>query len=122
MSVGGQRVPLTFVGSARSLRDQALPLVFSAQGEALSALALGQTLTVHVQSGQSVKGQLVPVTAVLKSPSNLSMVWVKQSPEHFVPRVITHQPIDGVSVVVTSGLKAGERVVTQGASLLNQIR
>jgi len=28
----------------------------------------------------------------------------------------------GASVAVTSGLKAGERVVTHGASLLNQIR
>ena len=59
---------------------------------------------------------------MLKNPSNQNIVWVKQSPERFTPRVITFEPLDGASVAVTSGLKAGERVVTQGASLLNQIR
>ena len=31
-------------------------------------------------------------------------------------------PLDANSVVVTTGLKAGDRVVTQGASLLAQVR
>jgi cobalt-zinc-cadmium efflux system membrane fusion protein len=75
-----------------------------------------------VQSDLTVKGQTVPSAAVLKNPSNQNIVWVKQSPERFTPRVITFEPLDGASVAVTSGLKAGERVVTQGASLLNQIR
>jgi membrane fusion protein, heavy metal efflux system len=36
--------------------------------------------------------------------------------------VVTHAPIDGVQLRLTSGVKAGERVVTRGASLINQIR
>ena len=35
LAVGDQRVPLEFVGAARSLREQALPLGFRAQGAAL---------------------------------------------------------------------------------------
>jgi hypothetical protein len=115
-------VPLKFIGGAKSLRDQALPLVFSATGQALSQLAVGQPLKVYVQSDLKVKGQAVPSASVLKNPSNQNIVWVKQSPERFTPRVITFEPLDGASVAVTSGLKAGERVVTHGASLLNQIR
>ena len=122
VNVGGQSVPLKFIGGANSLRDQALPLVFAATGQALSQLAVGQPLKVYVQSDLTVKGQTVPSAAVLKNPSNQNIVWVKQSPERFTPRVITFEPLDGASVAVTSGLKAGERVVTQGASLLNQIR
>ncbi len=30
LAVGSERVPLTFVGAARSLREQALPMIFSA--------------------------------------------------------------------------------------------
>ena len=122
VNLGGQSVPLKFIGGAKSLRDQALPLVFAATGQALSQLAVGQPLKVYVQSALTVKGQAVPSAAVLKNPSNQNIVWVKQSPERFTPRVITFEPLDGASVAVTSGLKAGERVVTQGASLLNQIR
>jgi hypothetical protein len=35
---------------------------------------------------------------------------------------VRYQPLDGVDVVVTEGLHAGERVATQGAALLNQVR
>ena len=122
LQVGGQAVPLRWLGSARSLREQALPLAFAVQGPALSGLAVGQTVKVWVQAGEPVSGQAVPAGAVQRSPSNLSIVWVKQSPEHFEPRVVTTAPFDGAQVRVTSGLRDGERVVTQGASLLNQTR
>jgi multidrug efflux pump subunit AcrA (membrane-fusion protein) len=49
-------------------------------------------------------------------------VWVKQAPERYEPRVVTYEALDGVSVAVTSGLKAGDRVATQGAALINQVR
>ena len=50
------------------------------------------------------------------------MVWVKTAPERFEARPIRSEPLDGVRVLVTDGLKAGERVVVQGASLIAQIR
>jgi cobalt-zinc-cadmium efflux system membrane fusion protein len=49
-------------------------------------------------------------------------VWVKTAPERFEPRTVTVEPLDGVSIAVTSGLKAGDRVATQGATLINQVR
>ena len=96
LALGGQRVPLAFVGAARSLREQALPLVFRAEGEALSALAVGQPLRIHVQTRSTLKGIAVPVAALLKNPVNQTIVWVKAAPERFEPRVVTVEPLDGV--------------------------
>ena len=120
--VGSGKVALTFVGAARSLRDQVLPISFKAQGEGLNQLAVGQPVRVIVQTRSEVKGISVPAVALMKNPSNQQIVWIKTAPERFEPRVVTVAPLDGASVAVTAGLKAGERVVTDGAGLLNQIR
>ena len=56
LAVGDQRVPLTFVGAARSLREQALPLGFRAQGAALAQLAVGQPVRVFVQTKRQGQG------------------------------------------------------------------
>ena len=122
LAVGNQRVPLVFVGAARSLREQALPLGFRAQGAALNGLAVGQPVRVFVQTRQKVKGIPVPVASLMKSPANQTVVWVKTAPERFEPRTVTTEPLDGLNVAVTSGLKAGDRVATQGATLINQVR
>lgn len=115
-------MPLRFLGAARSLRDQALPLQFAGDSSALGALALGQPVRVFVQSTDKVDGLQVPAAALLRNPANQTIVWVKESPERFVPRVVTAVPLDGTSVAVTSGLQPGDRVATQGATLINQVR
>jgi membrane fusion protein, heavy metal efflux system len=122
MAVGDQRMPLEFIGAARSLREQALPLGFRAQGDALNSLAVGQPVRVFVQTKQKVKGMAVPVASLMKNPANQTVVWVKTAPERFEPRVITTEVLDGASVAVTSGLKSGDRVATRGATLINQVR
>lgn len=125
LAVGGQRVPLRFVGAARSLRDQAQPLQFAGDSAALgnlAHLAIGQPVRVFVQSTDKVDGVQVPAAALLRNPANQTIVWVKESPERFVPRVVTAVPLDGTSVAVTSGLQPGDRVATQGATLINQVR
>ena len=122
MAVGDQRVPLTFVGAARSLREQALPLSFRAQGSALNQLAVGQPLRVFVQTKDKVKGIAVPVASLMKNPANQTIVWVKTAPERFEPRTVTTEPLDGVTAAITSGLEPGDRVATQGATLINQVR
>ena len=122
LALGEERLPLTFVGASRSLREQALPLDFRAQGAALTGLAVGQPVRVFVQSTQKRKGISVPVSSLMKNPANQTVVWVKTAPERFAPRAVTTEPLDGVSIVITSGLKAGDRVATQGATLINQVR
>jgi len=110
--------PLRFLGAGSRLREQALPLNFSgAQG-----LVLGQSVRVVVQSRSRIKGHAVPAQALVKNPANQTIVWVKQAPERFVPRVVQVQALDGMRVAVTQGLSDGDRVVIQSATLLNQVR
>jgi hypothetical protein len=122
VAVGERAVPLRLVGAARALRDQALPLLFQGEGPGLAALAVGQPLQVVVQTRSQVQGVALPAAALQKNPANQAIVWVKRSAERYEPRVVTAQPLDGARVAVTQGLQAGERVVVQGAVLLNQIR
>ncbi|MBN9341315.1 MAG: HlyD family efflux transporter periplasmic adaptor subunit [Comamonadaceae bacterium] len=122
LALGGQALPLRFLGAARSLREQALPLSFTADGQALATLALGQPVRVVAQTRARVAGMAVPVAALQRNAANQSIVWVKTAPERFAPRVVRHVPLDGVLVAVTAGLHAGERVATEAASLINQVR
>jgi hypothetical protein len=118
---GDQRLPLKLLGVAGSLRDQALPIHFALQS-ANAALAVGQPVRVVAQSKLLTKGFSVPAAALMKNPSNQTIVWVKTAPERFAPKVVTVTPLDGASVAVTQGLAEGDRVVTQGATLVNQVR
>lgn len=122
LAVGRERVPLAFVGAARSLREQALPMAFRAEGSALGKLAVGQPVRVVVQTKDTRQGIAVPVASLMKNPANQTIAWVKTAPERFEPRTVTVEPLDGVNAVVTSGLQAGDRVATEGASLINQVR
>lgn len=122
MALGSERIELRHVGSARSLREQALPVTFRAEGAALSRLAVGQPVRVFVQTATKVRGYRLAASALVKNPSNQTTVWVKTAPERFEPKVVTLEVLDGLQVAVTSGLKAGDRVVTEAASLVNQIR
>lgn len=120
--IGNEKLPLKFVGAARAMREQALPVTFRAEGELAKRLAVGQPLKIVVQTGQKLEGVPVPSAALMKNPANQSVVWVKTAPESFAPRVVTFEPLDGTNVLVTSGLAGGERVVVQAAALLNQVR
>ena len=126
----GIHVPLVFVGAGRVLREGAIPVLFrtslpksgSPVNIALAALAVGQPVKVLVQTKEQVKGFAVPASAVVKNASNQDMVWVHTGAELFVPRATRVVPLDGATVSVVDGLKAGDRVVTQGAPLVNQVR
>lgn len=122
VAIGSERIDLKLLGAAKSLRDQALPMTFAGQSETLAKLAVGQPVKVFAQTSQRIKGIQVPLVSVLKNPANQAIVWVKEAPEMFEPRLVTYEPLDGTSVTITSGLKAGERVATQGASFINQVR
>lgn len=122
LGLGGQAVPLTLLGAARSLREQALPVLFQARSEVLAQFAVGQPVTVVAQTRETQAGVRVPAAALVKNAANEVIVWVKTGAERFAPRPVRTVPLDGAHVVVVSGLKAGERVVVAGASLINQIR
>lgn len=122
LAVGEQRKPLRFMGAASSLREQALPLNFQIQSPEPLGLAVGQPVTVYVQSKQKKQGIAVAQSALMKNAANQNVVWVKTAPEKFEPRTVTFEPLDGTRVTVTTGLKSGDRVANQGATLINQVR
>jgi cobalt-zinc-cadmium efflux system membrane fusion protein len=115
-------VQLQLVGGGRSLRDGVLPLTFRAGGDAVTAIAVGQPVTVLAQMREKVKGTVLPAQAVSRNTSNEPVVWIKSGPERFIPQPVRYQALDANSVVITQGLAPDNRVVVQGASLIAQIR
>jgi multidrug efflux pump subunit AcrA (membrane-fusion protein) len=117
----GQEVLLSFVGAGRSLREQAIPLLFRVDG-GTATLALNQPLRVFAQTRSQVTGVPLPAAAVVKNSANQDIVWVKTAAERFIPRPVRTLPLDGMRIAIVDGLAGGERIVVQGAALLNQVR
>jgi len=119
----GTSVPLQFVGAGSSLREGAIPLVFrTVPGKNAPPLSINQPVKVTVQTKSQVKGFAVPIGAVVKNTSNQDMVWLHTGAEVFQPRTVRQVPLDGSTAAIVDGLKTGDRVVTQGAPLVNQVR
>jgi len=74
------------------------------------------------QTDQVVAGYAVPAAAIVKDRNNQAIVWVHVGAERFVPRTVRYVPADGATSTVVDGVAKGDRVVVQGASLLNQVR
>ena len=94
--------PLEFLGAGRRLKEQALPVIFDNHSAGVGQwLALGQPVKVQVRLKGTLEAAAVPATALVKNPSNETILWVKRSPELFEPRAIRYQPLDGARVAVT---------------------
>ena len=121
LTSNGTPVKLSYLGSGWQLKEQAVPLQFRLEPP-LPALSVGEVLKLVVQTRKNLSGVALPATSVVKTLGGETMVWVKQSAERFAPRKVIAQDLDNERMAITSGLKNGERVVTQGAALLSQIR
>jgi RND family efflux transporter MFP subunit len=121
VATGGQTMPLAFRGFSRALQQHA-SLVHFAVSEPPPDLSIGQPVTVVAKSGVPVTGIVVPREAVVRSGNGEAIVWLHVEPERFEPRPVRTQPFDATRVVVAAGVTEGERLVTRGADLVNQIR
>jgi len=117
----GETLPLEFAGAGLALKQQAAPLIFRV-AQPSPNLNIGRPVTVILQSTDEDTGIVLPASSVVRSQSGLPAVWIKTDPERFEPRTVRFEPLDGQRVVVSAGLAADMRVVTEGATLLNQIR
>lgn len=117
----GGALELQFIGAARQLREQALPLLFRVKSQN-APVAVGQAVKVIAATSRTLKGVAMPVAALARNNAGESTVWVHVSAERFAPRRVSAQPLDASSVALTTGVTGGERVVTVGANLLAQIR
>ena len=75
---------------------------------------------VEIRGSRARAGIVIPVAAVLRDDDNLPFVFVDLGNHRFHRRRIALGGRTGNVYEVTSGLKAGERVVTQGALFLEQ--
>lgn len=122
MKLSAKSVALQFVGAARSLKEGALPLFFRLSSTDAAPLAVAQPVKLVVRTRDTLTGVPIPRAALMKGPSNQDIVWVHDEPERFIARTVRVAPLDGEKVVVIDGLEQDARVVTDGASLVNQIR
>jgi len=123
-SVDGGRTsfPLAWIGAGRALRDQALPVLFHTVDGNVPPLNLGQPVQVVVQTRERIRGIPVPAAALVKNPANQEIVWVHGTAERFAPRTVRYRMLDGATASITDGLATGDRVVVEGAPLVNQVR
>lgn len=120
-TAGNQPLTLAFIGQSYQLREQALPMQFAIKPP-FPTLSVGQPVNVFVQSQQTIRGIPVPQGSLMKNNNGETIVWVHAAAERFVPKQVGVQPLDANTVAVLEGLHDGDRVVTQGAALLTQIR
>lgn len=117
----GHTLSLAYIGRSPTLRQQSQSLLFRLT-EPHTGLAAGASVTVVAQRSATDTGIILAEDAVVRGAHGLPQVWVKTSPQQFKPVLVTARPLDGVRVLVTAGLDPGDRVVTRGAELINQIR
>jgi cobalt-zinc-cadmium efflux system membrane fusion protein len=117
----GTPIKVGFVGRGLALRQGAIPLQFRIENPPAS-LSVGVPVTVIANVATQESGFALPRTAVVRMPNGGSAVWDHVSAERFVPRPVRLQPLDGGNVLVLAGVKAEQRIVVQGADLLNQVR
>ena len=123
-SDGKHSMGLRLLGISRTLQNGTLPMQFAVVPTAKNGtdLAVGQPVQIFVATGDKLTGIVLPSSAIVKNSKNQSIVWTQHAPEMFDPVVVTATPLNGTQHLVTQGLKAGDRVVVQANSLLNQIR
>jgi membrane fusion protein, heavy metal efflux system len=116
-----QAVPLALVGAGFAEDGQAQPVHYRVT-QATAKLRIGERLTVYAATASVTRGISAPREAVIRGANGETLVFVHNGPEIFEPRPVRVAPLDGGRVIILAGIAAGDRMVTQGAELLNQLR
>lgn len=117
----GGLIPLSFVGAGFADGSQAQPVHFAID-DAQGRMRLGQMVTVVAETELAVTGIAAPRDAVIRGANGEDIVYVHTDPEVFAPRAVRTEPLDATRVLIVAGVASGDRLVTQGAELLNQLR
>ena len=116
----GTAIPLSLIGAGFAEDGQAQPVHFRIV--AAGGLRVGDRVTVFAETASITKGIAAPREAVIRGANGEDIVFVHVAPELFEPRAVRTEPLDGGRVIIVAGIAAGDRVVTHGAELLNQLR
>ena len=86
------------------------------------ALKRQMYVRVRVQSSEANEGLLVPVSAVLRDDENLPFVYVATADGGYAQRTVTLGARVDDRFVISEGLRAGDKVVVDGAIFLQFIQ
>lgn len=116
----GLALQVEFAGAGLSMQQQSALLHYVIKNPS-EGLRVGRPVTVLVaRKDKSLAGVTVPHEAVVSGPSGLDEVWEHVDPEHFRPRPVRAEMLDGHTMLVAAGLEPGARVVVHSARLLAQ--
>jgi hypothetical protein len=118
---GGRPMRLVLQGFGRAVQQGATLVQFSIEAPP-PGLSLGQPVTVVAEIAEPIRGLILPRAAVVRAANGEQVVWRHVEPETFAAAPVRVEPLDAARVLVAAGLRAGERVVVQGAGLVNQVR
>lgn len=113
------RVPVGRLSSLGRVLDPAtrtVPITFALDNGPLG-LAIGQAVFLHLLLDEAATQPVVPASALVDDAGR-PIVFVQREGEAFERRPVTLGARSGSVVQVTSGVRAGERVVTTGAYLV----
>ncbi len=89
-----------------------IPVSFSAQNN--GRLMPGMFLEAFLKTGKKENAMVVPLSSIIEEQGQY-YVFVQTGGESFVKREVKLANSDGFRTEITSGLSAGERIVTEGA-------
>jgi hypothetical protein len=115
------RSRLRFVGRNRALQQQYSVLRFEVLDPSPD-LDIGTPVTVTGHAGEPLNGIVLPRAAIAQAPNGQMVVFRHVEPEMFEPRAVRFEPFGADSVRITAGVEPGDKVVVQGAPLVNQVR
>jgi len=101
------------LGSIIDSVSRTLPVIYEVANPE-GTYKVGMTAQVAVGTGQPVEGVVIPAAAVLDEDGR-PIAYVQTDGERFEKRELTISGTGGDRVLVGSGIKAGDRVVTGSA-------
>ena len=113
------RIPvgrLASVGKVLEPQSRTLPITFAFDNRTFG-LPVGQSVFLHLLMDMTAPRPVVPAAAVVDDAGR-PIVFVQAGGETFERRAVTLGPRTGDLVQIVEGIKAGDRVVTKGASLV----
>lgn len=117
----GRRLKLEFLGRGRSLQQQSIPLLFRIADNP-TAVDIGRPVRVFMPGPNTVRGIVVPRTAITPGTGGLAIVWEHTDPETFRPRRVMATPLNSARATITGEVSGAMRLVVEGALLISEIR
>lgn len=117
----GTNIEAELAGVGATQSGGALPVQLRLRGTA-PGLSVGQPVTAWLEQTAVAQGIVLPAAAIVRLGNGETVVFEKIDAERYMPRTVRIRPISGERVAVLAGLRAGTRVVVQGAGLIAQVR